>query len=243
MRYSNLLTCPDAVDFGRRMGWGGFCVVGEYGGGFKKFAEDAGRLGEGVLIGALLTGEVSKGAKKALELADLVIVDGRAEDATREASESWEVDLIVNPELNEERDLIRQRASGLDHVACAFMGQRNIGYCVNVDNILHTSQARRAQLLGRIMQNLMLARKYGVRVVMSCGASSRWDVRSPHALMALGRCLGMKVSEARDSVAKNPGHFLMKAASRSSPDVLTAGVEVRSWGAQERRPNRKHGWY
>jgi RNase P/RNase MRP subunit p30 len=244
VHYNNLFTCQDAIEFGRRMGWDKFCLVGEYGrGDLKKNVGAGSQTRPDVITGVLVTSDVAKNAKKALDLADIVLVDGRTEDAAREASESWDIDLIVNAELGQERDLIRQRSSGLDHVIASFMSQRNIGYCVNVDNIIHASGARRSQLLGRVIQNIMISRKYDVKVVLSCGQVSRWDLRNPHALMAVGRCLGLNLSESRDTVSKNPDYFIKKAAARNNPDIITEGVEVKSWGKQDRKPNRKHGWY
>ena len=243
MRCFDLFASPGADDAYRRFGWDGVCIVGEYGGGFRRFAEDALKGGERHLIGALLASDVDKNAKKALDAADLVLVDGRMEDACREASESWDVDLIVNPELNAERDHVKQWAGGLDHIMCAFMAERNIGYLVNFGNILHSSGGARTRLFGRVMQNIRLAGKYDVRVVFTCGARCAADIRNPHELMNFGRLLGLPESRARDAVCRNPEHFIGKARDRASPDVILRGLTVKSWGRQERRPKRRCGWY
>jgi RNase P/RNase MRP subunit p30 len=239
----DLFASPDALDFGRRLGWGGFCVAAEYGSGFGRFAGEARKLPGDVLVGALIAADAAKNARRALDAADLVLVDGRREDICREASETWEVDLIVNPELNEERDLIRQRSSGLDHVMAAFMAERDIGYLVNVDNILDSWGQKRTQLTGRIRQNIMLAKKYGVRVALSCGMADGWHMRNPGDMEVLGRFLGLGDSHARDSVSENALHFARKALSRNDPDTLMRGLTVKSWGHQERRSKAKYGWY
>jgi len=227
---------------GDGFGWDGACAVFEYGGDFRKNAEAAKR--DGRTVGALVFGDVSENAKKALDAgADLVFVDGRNEEAARTASESWDVDLIVNPELNGEKDLVHQRSSGLDHVMASYMAERKIGYVINFSNLLQVTGGRRVQLFGRIMQNIMLSRRYGVKVVLATGARTRWDVRNPHDMTALSFFLGLTESEGNHAVSENPEHFLKKAAGRNDPNIVTSGVEVKSWGRQERKPKRKHGWY
>ena len=246
MKYINLYTNAESVEYSRRMGWDGVCAAGEYNGnsGFRKFVEEVRSLGDDVSAGAVVSGDMRKNARKALDAgADLVFADGRGVEDSRRASECWEVDFIVNPEVNDGRDGINQWNSGLDHVTVSFIAERGIGYCVNTDNILHARGVKRARLFGRVMQNIRLCRKYGVRVVFSSGARSKWGVRNPHDLILLARSLGVSVGGARDTVSKNPAYFVKKAADRNSPDVIMKGVEVLDWSSQERKPKRKYGWY
>jgi RNase P/RNase MRP subunit p30 len=240
----DLFGCLEGLEVGRRLGWEGFCVVGEFGGGdFRSFVSTVKARDASLLAGALVKNDVSRNAKRAIESADLVFADARQDDAARQAAESWDVDLIVNPELNENKDLIHQRSSGLDHVIAAFMAERDIGYLVNFDNILLSSGARRAQLVGRISQNLMLADKYGVRVVFGSGERSRWHMRNPSDIEATARMLGMGASQARDALRRNTQYFAAKAHDRNDPDIIMRGVSVRRWGSQQRLPKRKGGWY
>jgi RNase P/RNase MRP subunit p30 len=228
----------------KRLGWEGICAVSDNSADIKRISEGEKLLGRETLAGALLSADVEKGARKALDAgADLVIVDGRTEDAARGASESWDVDLIVNPEMNEERDLIDQWNSGLDHVMSSFMAERGIGYCINAGNIRHSNGLRRVRLLGRIGQNIRLARKYGVRIVLTSGARNDLDVRNPNDLSEVGMMLGLCEKEAYDSVSKNPAYYVRKAFDRNSQDILMKGLTVKSWGSQQRKPKRKYGWY
>ncbi|MFH1054994.1 MAG: RNase P subunit p30 family protein [Candidatus Altiarchaeota archaeon] len=243
MHYTDLFSSPNSVEFGKHLGWNDFCAVNEYRNhsDFRKFAEEAEK--HDTLAGALITSEPTKNARTALDFADLTIVDGRTEDVCREASECYDVDLIVNPEANEERDLIRQRSSGLDDIMAAFMAERGIGYLVNIGNILHATGVRRAQTVGRVAQNLRLAKRYGVNVVLSCGARNSFDVRTPQDIILFAANLGLSEGEARNAVTKNPQHYVDRAADRNNPDVLMSGLRVLSWGQAERKQKRKYGWY
>lgn len=244
MKCYDLLADARTIEAHRRLGWDGICATVEFGAEFKKNSENARKTGAEVKIGALLTKDVEKNARKALDMgAYLVLADGRSDDVARAASESWDVDLIVNPEPNEERDLVDQWSSGLDHIMASFMAEREIGYCVNAGNVLHSEGMRRVRLLGRIGQNLMLARKYGLRVVLASGARSDYDVRNRNDLMEVGRMLGMSESAACESICENPTFFIEKASSRSDQDVIMRGLIVKNWGTLERKPKRKYGWY
>jgi len=241
MKYFDIFCGPEAVDAAGAFGWDGVCVVGDFNSDYAKFAAKAHR--GNALTGVVLTGNISRDAKRALDLADLVFVDGRSEEAAREASESWDVDLIVNPELNVERDMIHQLTSGLDDVMAAFMAERGIGYCVNFGNILHSTGLRRVRLLGRIRQNIRLASKYSVPVVLSCGATSKLDMRSPHDITSLGLMIGLNRHDSLKAVSSNAEQYIRRAADRSSQDVIFRGLKVKSWGQQGQKPKRRHGWY
>jgi len=244
MKHYDLYADGRCADAYRRLGWDGFCVTVGYGTDYRRLQDGARRLGGDVSVGAVLTKDVEKDAKKAIDLgADLVIVDGRTDEPARAASESWDVDLIVNPELNEERDLVDQWSSGLDHIMSSFMAERDIGYLVNCGNLLHSSGLRRTRLIGRIMQNLRLAKKYGFKVVVSSGSRTPQDARNPSDLTQVAMMLGMDEDAAENATSKNTEHFMKKSHDRNSGDVLMRGLSVKSWGAAERRPKRKHGWY
>jgi RNase P/RNase MRP subunit p30 len=242
-RHVNLCACAASAEACRRLGWDGFCVAVDFGGDFKRLSETSRSLGEGALLGAVVRSDVAKNAKRAVEAADLVLVDGRLEDVCREASESWDVDIIMNPELNDGKDLLKQGSGGLDDKTAAFMAERGIGYLVNADNLIDSSGPRRAKLLGRIMQNLRLARKAGVPVAFGCGQASPLHVRRPRDLAALALVLGLPRDEAENAVSRIPSGFAKKALERKDPDMITAGLEVRSWGSQQPRGKRRHGWY
>jgi RNase P/RNase MRP subunit p30 len=245
MKYHDLFASEESLDTLRSMGWSGFCVPVEYDGAgeFKKRSQQVKALGTDVLVGALITSDVGNRAKSAIEAADLVIVDVRGEAVCRDASESYEVDLIVNPELNDGRDLIDSRSSGLDHVTCAFLAERDIGYCINLGNVLYSSGVRRAQLLSRIQQNVRLERKYGVKMALSCAARRKAEARNPHDIMNFAANIGLSAQQARQAASANPQHYIQRALQRSSPDIITHGLTVATWGAQGMRPKRKSGWY
>ena len=229
-----------------RLGWGSACFAREFSdaGSFKKFAEEVRGMKSEIAsyAAAIITSGVSENARKALEHADLIIVEARTEEDFRQASESYDVDIILGAEKYIERDMMDFRASGLDHVMMKFMGERKTAYGVKFSDILNSYGARRIQLLGRIRQNIQMAMKYKVPVVAVSGASSEYELKTPQELESFLLFLSTEEA-AKKSVADNPLKLLSKAEDRKNPDIVTSGVKVVDWGSQQKKQKRKFGWY
>ena len=229
-----------------KLGWSHICFARDLKSeSFKTFAQEARCLETkdlSVYVGAIISSNIAENARRALEHADLVIVEAAGEEAFRQASESHEVDLIVGAEKYVERDPMDFRGSGLDHVMMKFMAERKIGYAIKFSDILASYGGGRIQLLGRIRQNIKLAVKYKVSVVGISGAASEYELRGPLEMAAYLSYLGLGQT-AEKAVSDNPLRLLQKSEDRKNPDVITEGVKVVDWGGQQKKPKKKHGWY
>lgn len=127
---------------------------------------------------------------------EFVIVRSSGDD--RAVIEKHKPGLIFGLEQNPRKDSMHYRSSGLNHVLCALLRKNKISVGFSFQMLLNSK--RRAQLLGRITQNIKLCRKYGVRMVLASFAQEPYDMRSPHDLVALGLTMGMHPKEARAAV-------------------------------------------
>jgi len=212
---------------------------------FRKFAKEAlptSAAGINILTCAIITENVAENAKKALEISDIVIAEPKSEEACRQASESYEVDAIMSPEKYVENDMTDYKSSGLDHVMMKYMAERNIAYAIRFSDILRSYGAKRIQLLGRIRQNITLAEKYKTPVIAVSGAANEYEMRAPREIASYLSFLGLR-ENAGKAVCENPSAVIKKAQDRKSPEVITEGVSVKSWGKQQNTPKRRHGWY
>jgi len=220
--------------------WDGICLTRKFDKNFGKFCDEVSGLD--VLIGAMVTSPVQKNARNALEPADIILVDGGDEAINRKASECWEVDILAHPERNSNKDFMHQRNSGIDHIMARFMHERCIAIEISFAEVLNSSGISRARILGRMRQNVILAKKYKTPVVLTSGARDKWGLRAPGDLMAFGRCLGMTELEARGAVC--PAGILKKVRDRKNPNVILNGLEVLDWGkSKPREKKRLYGWY
>jgi len=223
--------------------WDGVCLSRKFDKNFGKFCDEVSGLKPelDILIGARIEAPVRKNARKAIELADLILVDGGEEAVNRKASECWEVDIISHPDRNSSKDFMHQRNSGIDHIMARFMQDRCIAIEINFAEVLNSYGILRARILGRMMQNVILARKYNTPVVITSGAQDRWGLRAPRELMAFGKCMGMTDLEAKNAVS--PAGIIKKTRDRKDPNVILKGLEVLDWGKSKSREKKMYGWY
>jgi ribonuclease P/MRP protein subunit RPP1 len=231
----------------------GVCVVKTFDSEYKTFCDtikDAGlktnyKMFSGALITAKNPEEVQKKVRSALECgADIILVEGGDEEINRAASECWEVDIVCHPERVTGKDLLDQKNSGIDDVMARFMAERGIAIEICLSELLSCYGVVRAQVIGRMRQNIMLAKKYKTPIIITSGAKDRFGMRAPKDLYSLGIALGMDPGMAKKAVSEYPAMLIKKACDRRGSDVLLDGLEVVSWGTAKEKQNKKmFGWY
>ncbi len=249
MEYCNLhvgwnLEFSEKLDQLESLGWHCVCFTKEFDSGFRDFLRDINALRKDspvkLCTGALINKPVRRNARKVLDKADLVFVEGEA----REASECWEVDILSRPEKEAERDYMKQRNSGVDHVIARNMSERFIALELNFSDILHSRGRARATLLGRMRQNIKVALKYSTPLVFTTGSDRPSDLRGPGEMVSLAKVLGLSEGEAKATMSSTPLRLMEKSGKRRDPNILLKGLEVVDWGTL-RKPSRKkmYGWY
>ena len=236
-----------------KLEWNGICLVEDFS-NFEKFENlltDAEKLRQDssleILIGASIgpesPRELRKLSRNALKYADIILVDGGDTEINRMASECWEVDILSHPERNREKDFMRQRNSGINDVIAKLMAEKCIAIEFNFNEILNSRGMFRSRVIGRMRQNVRLARKYNAPMILTTGATDRYGMRSPRDLVAIGKTLGMTDKEAKSSVSTDAMRIVQKSRDRKNPDILMKGLRVVDWGEQEKRKKRMYGWY
>ncbi|MFC2154596.1 RNase P subunit p30 family protein, partial [Candidatus Altiarchaeota archaeon] len=164
----------ESIQKAAELGWHGICLVESFKDS-KQYTSSLKKTNEmklGILRGALLDGikgkEIQQQARKALDSgADLIFYSAKNIEENRMASECWEVDVICAPESTSEKDFMDQRQSGVDDVIAKNMAERCMALEVSLSSLLDTQGRKRAETMGRIRQNLVLAKKYGVPVIFT----------------------------------------------------------------------------
>lgn len=254
--YDLHITCEDSenkLKFAEKLGWNGICLVEDFNNPdkFMDFSEEVYWLRQNskldTLIGALIHPESQRRLKEvsrsALEYVDIILVDGGDTEINRMASECWEVDILAHPERNRQKDFMRQRNSGINDVIAKLMAEKCVAIEFNFSEILNSGGMFRSRVMGRMQQNVRLARKYNVPMILTSGAIDRYGMRSPRDLMAIGKTLGMTDKEAKSSVSTDAMRIVQKSRDRKNPDILMKGLQVVEWGEQEKRKKRMYGWY
>ncbi len=140
--------------------------------------------------------------KKAFDLRSRgVLAFVRCSDQDRAVLERGSADVLFSAEGTQPRDYIHQRGSGLNQVLCALARKNRVAISFSFSDVLASRGSQRAQLIGRMMQNIMLCRKYKVRMLIGSFAKDPWKMRSPHDLQSFFVVLGMHQAEAASGLS------------------------------------------
>lgn len=99
--------------------------------------------------------EIDKQAKEGKK----VIVKGKTIDFNRQILENKKTNMLI---LNhqDQKDRIKQRESGLNQVLCKIAKNNNIILAIDENELRIENKKERADILGRIIQNIKLIKKY-----------------------------------------------------------------------------------
>ena len=117
---------------------------------------------------------------------------------------SRKIDFVYGSEFISGNDSLHSRKSGVNHVVCNLMKENNISMVVSLKDLIcsmHLDPKKFAQLLGRISQNIILARKYKLNLKFVSFAEDKYGMRSRHDMIALLIVLGMHPKEAKDALS------------------------------------------
>lgn len=140
------------------------------------------------------------GFQKFVHFKDIPAVLGGSEERHLQAVRNHRTLLLLSSELVKEKDRLHFRTSGLTHqiLQLAYKNDVAIGFCFSL--LLDRKGAERAMILGRMMQNVRLCRKYKVRMVLCSFAKNVYGLKSASDLQAFGRVLGMTPLEAKKAL-------------------------------------------
>lgn len=116
-----------------------------------------------------------------------------SEDDIRAAVESRKADIILVSE-KQMQDSMHYKRAALDDVICALARKKSIAFAFSFSNILNAKN--RIAVMGKIMQDIRLCRKYKVKMIFASFAGSKLEMRGLEELRAFARVLGMTAAEA-----------------------------------------------
>ena len=135
---------------------------------------------------------------KIYQFSDFKIVIGSDDQKNRKAVENKNVDILMNPEKTRTTDFMHYRDSGLNQVLCKLAYQNKVAIGFNFNNVLKSKN--RSLILGKMMQNVRLCRKYKVAMVICSGANNEWELRPQEDLKCFGISIGMTPLEAKKAL-------------------------------------------
>jgi hypothetical protein len=118
---------------------------------------------------------------------------------SREAIERG-ADIVFGFELQEGKEHTHYRLSGLNQVLCALATEKNVRIGFSFSAILNSYGQKRAQLIGRMAQNIIFCRKFKTPVKIASFATSPYEMRAPAELNAFFSQLGMDSQQMQNAL-------------------------------------------
>ncbi len=204
IKLESLEEMDSVIETARMLGYSGIGLVEKYANldRFKKIEEKARSVKDfkiiaGIEVKADGVKELKRMISKAKRFSDFVIVSGGEYKINRAASEDSRVSILSHPEY-------KRSDSGVDHVVSRFASENKVVIEIDFHEILETFRKVRSFVLNHMRLNTELAKKYGAQIVITSCARSKWDMRDPRELAAIGQILGMSLEDSMNSVSKVP---------------------------------------
>ena len=138
--------------------------------------------------------DILESVKEARKKEGLVIIKGGNDTINRAAVSCKQVDVLLNPEPLT-KDSLTQRNSGLNQVLCKLAAKNNVAIGFSFDRLFLGHE-----MIGKIMQNIKLCRKYKVNMIFVTLAKDKYQLRSAIDMLSIARLLGMEPGQAKRSL-------------------------------------------
>jgi len=183
------------IEMALKLGYGGLCFIYRYdrntdnGEKIKKLQEKTKlKLSYGFLASLKDTNKI--------KTKNLIFVKGSAKN--RFFIEKKKADVLFSLEDQKREDFMHHRASGLNHVLCTLANKNKISVGFSF-NMLLKDRKNLYKILGRMMQNIQLCRKFKVKTLIGSFAERPFEMRAANDLISLFSVLGTGKEEMKGS--------------------------------------------
>ncbi len=174
--------------------------------------------GEGIIRGVEIVVDKILDLKKKIRnyrpKVDVLLVHGGNPKVNRAAVENSDVDILAHP------------SRYINHVLAKSAAENEVAIDFNLDALIYTRAISRVSALSAFQTNLKLARKFGVLTVLTSGARSKYDLRSPREMIALAGLFGMSEKEAVNALSKTPWSIVVRNRKKRQQGYIMEGVEL-----------------
>lgn len=125
----------------------------------------------------------------------IMVAGGKSAKLNHYTCKIREVDMIDHP-----YDL---RGNGINHILSRMLVENNITVNINLMDIIKNRGTYRTRTLSQIHNILKMREKFNFRLVFSTGSENFFDVRSPEAMLSLGRLLNIQQDDMTKLISNN----------------------------------------
>jgi len=152
---------------------------------------------------------------------ELICVECLSKAVARKAVRDHRVDMLCfSPSLQTRSQV------WFDRQAAALAKESNCSYEINAVPLLSLGPVLAARLIAIVMNEVQNALKSGVKVVLSSGAETRFQLRDPLGLASLTDLYGMNEETGLDTISTNPWKIIEKNRLKLDPGFIEPGVRL-----------------
>ena len=120
-----------------------------------------------------------------------------SKNVSRQQIENPNIHLLYGFEGIEAKDSFHSRKSGLNQVLCELISNKKKLIGISFSDLLNSE--KKQLLIGRIMQNARLARKYDCSIYIGSFAKTPFELRAERELKSVAACFGLNPLEVKSS--------------------------------------------
>lgn len=137
----------------------------------------------------------------------------------RQAAKDRRVDLLSFPAMSP-----RQRF--FNHAEAELASKALSALEVDMASLLSSKGFSRVPLLSSLRKEVAIAKKFGVPVTISSGATNEYLMRRPHDYAALAALFSMAASLALRALSETPLTIVERNREKLSPDYVAPGIRI-----------------
>lgn len=127
-----------------------------------------------------------------------IAVLGRNDEFNRRALETLKINYLVSPELSEQKDNLKQRMSGMNHITAKIAKDKKIVIIEGINFIFSQDDKKsKARLMSRIIQNIKLCRKAKCEIKFATFAKTPEELLDEKQIAAIGFSLEMSSQQVK----------------------------------------------
>ena len=149
-------------------------------------------------VSKILDGKTKQDLRKKIDQAKKPIIVLGNPNLNRFILSNKKVDVLLDPHNNAGEDFMNYRNSGMNHVLAKLANDNKIAIGFSLTSILDSKE--KSKIIGKIMQNIRLCRKYRVNMIFASFAREETEQRQSHDLKSVAVCLKMTPAEAKKSM-------------------------------------------
>lgn len=218
IRLSEEPEIKETIVIAKKLGWNGIGILTtqkKISGLRKLFSKERNLdIVFGVCLKPKNTRDVRRMASKLRKKAEIITLESPNLDVSRTALEIPEVDILFLP-WNE--------GNSMNYIMARLASKNNVSIAFNFNELLYSYDRSRTITFSNMLSVARLVRKFKSPFVITSGAKSPWDMRSPADLISFGRVLGFKDPDIKRAISDT---IAKENRKRLSDNWIMPGVEV-----------------